>query len=328
MPCNMPSKGERIELIVVKGEDTLRNLLAKAFDIARRVDLAKVESLLELEETSLLYSHLVDGKVASACIEKPSGKLLGEQALQLVREHLNDKPLTGYIEVSKISKTALELDLESEPDAKLPNPMPLETVLAENSRAGGEGERGEKPSETGPPASKVEEEVPVFPEKLDNPNLMDEIELATMMVYLLTKSEIVLQSKDLQYLLNEAQKKSSGDTSAFYRVAVELGNGETYNAFYHGGRLCSIIHVLPEGFRARFISPVTEEDLKRVLEEYKGRVERAILYRVLCPECAKVVLKGCPEKASELYEKGKEERERQEREARRRFRLLRFLRRI
>ena len=327
MPCNMPSKGERIELIVVKGEETLRNLLAKSLGIARRVDLAKIESLLELEETSLLYSHVVKGKVASACVEKPSGKILGENALQLVRQHLEDKPLTGYIEVSKISKTALELDLESEPDAKLPNPMPLETLLSEERRAEEEKKKEEEHGGTDHPARHVEEEVPVSPEKLDNPNLMDEIELATMMIYLLTKSEIISQSRDLEYLLREAHERSRGDTEAFYRVAVELGNGETYNAFYHAGRLCSIIHVLPEGFRAKFISPVTEEDLKRTLEENRDHVERAILYRVLCPECAKAVLKGCPEEASELYEKGKEEKEKQEKEARRRFRLLRFLRR-
>ncbi|MCE4619825.1 MAG: hypothetical protein F7C33_02255 [Desulfurococcales archaeon] len=328
MPCNMPSKGERVELIAIKGEDTLLTLLTKALNIAKKIDITKIESLIELEEALFLYLHFVGGKIVSACIEKPTGKILGENAIKLVREYLDDKPLTGYIEVSKITRTALELDLESEPEAKLPNPIPLEAMLGEGRRVKEEKKEVEvKTSGTGHPASQVEEEVPVFPEKLDDPDLMDEIDLATMMVYLLTKSEIVRQSRDLDRLIREARERSIDDTEAFYRVAVELGNGETYNTFYHAGRLCSIIHVLPEGFRARFISPATEDDLKRILEENEGRVERAILYRVVCPECAKVILKGCPEKASEMYEKGKEEKEKREKEARRRFRLLRFLRR-
>ncbi len=322
MPCNMPSKGDRVELIVVNGENTLRDLLAKALTVARKVDFAKIESLLELEESFLLYSHLLNGELASVCIENPSGKILGANALQLIREHLDDKPLTGYIEVSRISKTAFELDLESEPDAKLLNPTPLETLLAGELLAKEEGKEGAKPGETG----QVEEGVPVLSEKLGNLSLIDEIELATTMVYLLTKSEIISYSRDLKNLLREALERSSGDAEAFYRVAVELGNGEAYNAFYHAGKLCSVIHVLPEGFRARFISHMTEKDFEQLLEENKGRVKRAILYRVLCPECAEVVLKGCSGKPSEPHGNDREE-EKREKEVRRRFRLLRFLRR-
>ena len=314
MPCNMAARGESLALMEADGERSLRELLEDA--LARVAEgPGKISGLIDVAGEACEVNLLVDsGGLVAACLDcTQRGTLRGPQAVEALRGLLGEAPASGYLEPMKLDRDALELDLELEPQARLPQPVPPEKLLASGEEAqapqtppGGKQEAPpaeqagrEAPSERREAGEEEEarEEgpLPIARDKLEEPGTIDAAELAAMLVYLLGKSRVVMHAHGVKRLLHEAREASSRDREAFYRAVVEVRNDGIYNAFYYGGRLCSVVYLDPTVSQARFLRDINEEALvERIREDAKEKgVELMLLYRVDCPDCAKVFLADC-----------------------------------
>ena len=307
MPCNMPSTGERITLIELDGNKKLREILEKIQGYNEHV--LKVEALFEIQSTYSMYLLINTKNVVGACIEEHERKYLGKEGIDLLKTVLDETPLKGYIDIQKISNTALELDLELEPSAKLEKPISLNDILEDNEQSKISNKEAhvstaniqhkQEQNELKNDASSAQDKA--------TPVDLTRLDLATIMLYLVTRSELVKNSSNPNQLLNTARKLSSNDQEAFYRVAVEYENKDTYNIFFYKGKLCNIIHVLPNDFRVEYVQDIREENLIKLLEQDKEKITWAILYRVNCPECAEIVLGKCLEGKEETEKTVKDE---------------------
>ena len=308
MPCNMAARGDSLGIVAADGEKRLRELLEEALSRVPSRGPGKVAGILEIAGGACEVHLLLDeGGLVAACLDcTGKGTLRGKRAVEELESLLSESPRTGYLEPMRLERDALELDLELEPEARLPEPLPAKAILEERAEAPEAGPRetpsapkeppkeqqaGEEAAEPRPPPPPP----PVSAEKLEQPATMDAAELASMLVYLLDRSRVVLHAHGLKRLLLEAREASGRDREAFYRAVVEVKDDGIFNAFYYGGRLCSVVYLDPGAFQAQFLRGLDEESLTERIKEAAGDkgIELMLLYRVDCPDCAKVFLADC-----------------------------------
>ena len=289
MPCNMPARGDSLGLIEAGGR-SLGELVEEAVRLARGRRYAKVAGLLDLGGEACEVALLLDsGRVMAACVDCGSPKR-GREAIEELASRASQVVGRGYLEAMELSRDAVELDLEFEPQARLPQPLeaiglppreakppppgiPTRREGAVEAEAPGAGE-GE---EAGPRGEAVEEG--------------DSTELADLLIYMVSRSSIIDCGGDAKALLRKAREASLGDEEAFYRAVAEVAGGKLYNAFYKDGRLCGVVLLDTRRARASFLDGLSEEELlKRITGE--GPV-RLYLYRVMCPECEEALLREC-----------------------------------
>lgn len=343
MSCNMAARGETLTIVEVDGEKSLMELLRGALSKMPDSGIGKVTGLLEIAgdacEVNLLVSN---SSVVAACLDcTRRGTKLGADAIKELHKLLGEAPRSGYLEVMRIDKDALELDIELEPASKLQEEFTIESILEYNR------ETSENPSNTrsqtltvtrtvtgprpsgnseGGPGDSPRPCAPVLQQ--DEHKTLDATELASLLVFMLDKSSVVLRSNDPRRLLSEARKASSSDSDAFYRAVIELKNDGIFNVFYYKGRLCSIVYLDPSIFKAKFLKKVDEDSIVKNIESSSqdNGIELMLLYRVECPDCGKVFLADCA--TGEEGEQEKPEPAEAHRESRKGGLLARLFRRL
>ncbi len=305
MPCNMAAKGESLGIVEADGEKSLGDLLRAALSRIPAKEPGKVSGLLDIAGDGCEINLLVDkGDLVAACLDcTRRGTFLSSRALSELMSLLSETPRSGYLEPMKLESEAISLDLELEPQAGLPEPLPVDRALEETTisearkpmTGAPQPAASEEPGEEGDTAKPSPKPPPAALEAAGEPGTVDAAQLASMLVYLLDKSRVVLHARGLRRLLLEARKASSRDREAFYRAVVEVRGNGIFNAFYYGGRLCSVVYLDPSSFQAQFLRGLDEDRLAEKISEVAGErgIELMLLYRVDCPDCARVFLADC-----------------------------------
>ncbi|MEB2837145.1 MAG: hypothetical protein GSR80_001049 [Desulfurococcales archaeon] len=289
MACNMPARGDSLGFIEAGGR-RLGELVEEAMRLARGRRYAKVSGLLDLEGEACEVALLLEsGRVMAACVDCGSPRR-GREALEELASRASQVVGRGYLEAMELTRDAVELDLEFEPQARLPQPLeavglppreakppppetltPMERAVEAEAPGAGEGE------ESGPRGEAVEEG--------------DSTELADLLIYMVSRSSIIDFGGDARALLRKAREASLGDEEAFYRAVAEVAGGRIYNAFYKDGKLCGVVILDTQRARASFLEGLGEEGLlERIAREGPARL---YLYRVVCHECEEALLRGC-----------------------------------
>ncbi len=327
MSCNMPSRGDSLEVLIASGEETVRDALARLLDRLSGVDYGKLDAVLETESDACSLVILSSrGLLEAVCLDCSSGVYKGARGLDKLRALGRERLVKGFLEALRLSRDAYEMDKGMDGEALLQSPVPYREALEEPRREepreeavpAREPEARPAPQRPGveKPAARAEEPGEIMEE-------IDEYSLASMLIEMLPYSRLVHQARSVEAAIREAVEASRPGGEKFYRVFVEFRDGEAYSLFFHGGRLCSVVRLEPSGLRASKVNGAGVEEIVRELEE-KARekgLEMVGVYEVDCPKCRRVFLSPCL--------RGEPERppSEEKREGRRRRGLFGFLRR-
>jgi len=298
--CNLPAKGEQVELVSASGASTVGELLA---GLARRAGGGpwKIEAALDLEGGG--YTIILDGegdRVVLACVEGPRGEAYtGDRALEALSRISGESPLRGYAELQRLTRAGLELDMAMAPEARPSGSPTIEEALSPPGASGGAGVmeayRMLEPASREALESSSEETRAII-EKASRGEELSMEEVSAVLTDLIYYSTTLTVSGDYRRLVREAVERSRANGAGFYRVYIELSDGATMNLFIYRGRLCSVLLVDPGSNMARRYTGSLEE-LERLIEE-RG-VSHARLDRVSCRDCARPFIKSCVEEPRE-----------------------------
>jgi len=322
MPCRFVARGESIGLLAPDGSRDLRQIIRSLLSNVGSGVSVRIEGIVSLSEGDCEFAlDVSDGKVVMACVDRGK-ELLGDDAVKELREILSERPSRGYVEAVKLSDAALELDVGSAPLAVLGKPVPLQELLAvgvgeqPRRKDGEEGEEGKEGEGLGARGGGSRELVRGINTLTDSsPDVMrgsPEVFLANIVMRSKT-IDISTNGTRLTSLINKARELSSSRTDKVYRLAVTLKSGETYNAFFHGGKPCVLLKHTSFYDGVERLEPDIEECLGKLPEE---NIKYILLCEVTEPLIVRSVENSCtpfpntsavrvPERSARKGKKGK-----------------------
>jgi len=262
MPCRFIARGTSLKLLTPSGDSSLQDMLRSAVSEVGGNLTGRIEGIVSLPRGDCEFAmDLENGVIITACVDCGT-EHTGNEAVEALKELLNEVPSKGYVEIMKLSKAALELDVSTAPNTQVNNALRLEDLLSQTSRNAGDEDSetiaNPDATETPQPRPSPSEEVvgvggelsegrenPVSMLTLANnvtPDIIresPEVFLANMVIHSKT-IDLSMDGSNLASFINRAKELSSTRTDKAFRLVVTLKSGETYNIFFHGGKPCVV----------------------------------------------------------------------------------------